>query len=291
MKIAVIFDFDQTLAPETMIEPVLRAWGLEPKYFWAACTELQVAGDGFDLEHSYLYRLVQEGRQDPARRLDAEKLRAWGKQVTLYPGLVDSPAGAGLFKAMKDACDPGQLEIFVISGGLRPMIQGCLESQGLDGYFSELFACRMAEEDPGDGLGARLSFPKETIGYTVKTQKLFAIAKGSWRGANAPGINDKVQPQDLRVPFKQMLYLGDGYSDVAAFALLRQFGGTSLAVHHPGDALGEARAKSFSQEQRRAHGHFEADYSPGSNLRQAILNWVRAAAQGQAQGQFGFVQD
>lgn len=289
MKIAVIFDFDQTLAPETMVEPVLRSWGMEPKAFWDSCSALQGV-DGFDLEHSYLYRLAEEGRLDVGRRLDAVKLRGWGKEVALYPGLSDSPEGPGLFKAMKDACGPGQLELFVISGGLRPMIQGCLESQGLDRYFSELFACRMAEEDPGDGLGSRLSFPKETIGYTVKTQKLFAIAKGSWRGSDAPGINDKVRPEDLRVPFKQMLYLGDGHSDVAAFALLRQFGGTSLAVHHPGDAQGEAKARAYSLDQRRAHGHFEADYRPGSALRQAILNWLRSAAQGQAQGQFGFVQ-
>jgi phosphoglycolate phosphatase-like HAD superfamily hydrolase len=279
MRLALIFDFDLTLSPGIMLDPVLRHWGLEPDAFWQGCTELQ-GPDGFDLEHSYLFRLMEEGRRDPARRLNAENLRGWGAQVPLYPGLVDSPEGPGLFKALKEAVPPGQLELFIISGGLQPLLEGCLAHHGLDRYFNAVFACRMAEEDPGDGLGARLGFPKETIGFTVKTQKLFAISKGSWK-PGAPDVNAKVAQADLRIPFQRMLYLGDGHSDLAAFALLRQFNGTSIAVHHPGDAAAEAKAKSYSQEQARAHGWYEADYRVGSPLRHAVLNWARQVSRGE----------
>jgi haloacid dehalogenase-like hydrolase len=275
MKLAVLFDFDLTLSPEIMLDPVLRHWGLDPLEFWVSCSALQKGSDGFDLEHSYLHRLVQEGLRDPARRLNAEKLRAWGKEVALYPGLTDSPAGPGLFKALKAAVPPGQLELFIISGGLQPMIEGCLAHKALAPYFNAVFACRMHEEDPGDGQGPRLSFPKETVNFTVKTQKLFNVSKGSWRqDGEAPDVNAKVKPADLRVPFSHMLYLGDGHSDVAAFALLRQFGGTSFAVHHPGDPLAAARARDYAVGQARANDWFEADYRPGSQLRQAILNWA-----------------
>jgi hypothetical protein len=75
-----------------------------------------------------------------------------------------------------------------------------------------------------------------------------------------------------------MLYLGDGHSDLAAFALLRQFGGYSIAVHHPGDEKAEARAREFSVVQNRAQQYHEADYRPGSALRQAILNWAIQAS-------------
>jgi len=273
VRLALVFDFDLTLSPQIMFDPVLKHWGLEPRAFWDGCTELQRGPDGFDLEHSYLWRLVQMGRQDPYRRLHAGRLREWGREVALYPGLTDGPEGPGLFRVLKERVPPGRLEVFIISGGLQPLIEGCLEHQGLRPYFNAVFACRMDEEDPGDGLGPRLSFPKETVNFTVKTQKLFAISKGSWK-PDAPHVNAKVARQDLRVPLANMLYLGDGHSDVAAFALLRQFGGTSFAVHHPGDEGAAARAREFSLVQQRAHDWFEADYRPGTPLRQAILNWA-----------------
>jgi hypothetical protein len=279
MKLAVLFDFDLTLSPVLMLDPLLIHWGVQPKDFWDSCLALQGPG-GFDMEHSYLKRLVEEGQRDPKRRLNAEKLAQWGGSVPLYPGLEDGPQGPGLFKALKAAVPPGQLELFIISGGLQPMIEGCLELHLLRPYFNAVFACRMAEEDPGDGHGSRLSFPKETVNFTVKTQKLFNVSKGSWRqgvDASAPDVNAKIKHEDLRVPFSNMLYLGDGHSDVAAFALLRQFGGTSMAVYHPGDAAAQARARDFSVVQGRAHDYFEADYRPHSALRTAILNWVLQA--------------
>jgi phosphoserine phosphatase len=276
MRFALVFDFDLTLSPQIMFDPVLRQWGMAPDLFWSSCNDLQQGGDGYDLEHSYLARLTELGRLDPARRLNAARLRAWGREVPLYPGLTDGAEGPGLFRVLKERVPPGHLEIFVVSGGLQPLIEGCLEHHGLRSFFKAVFACRMAEEDPGDGFGPRLSFPKETVDFTAKTRKLFSISKGSWM-PDAPHVNAKVKPEDLRVPFTNMLYLGDGHSDVAAFALLRQFGGASFAVHAPGDAAAEARARAYAVDQARANGWFEADYRPGSPLRQAILNWALMA--------------
>ena len=278
MKLAVIFDFDLTLSPVLMLDPLLIHWGVQPKEFWDSCLALQGPG-GYDMEHSYLKRLVEEGQRDPKRRLNREKLIQWGGSVPLYPGLVDTEQGPGLFKALKAAVPPGQLELFIISGGLQPMIEGCLEHNLLRPYFNAIFGCRMDEADPGDGHGPGLSFPKETVNFTVKTQKLFSISKGSWRaGTGVPDVNAKIKQEDLRVPFPNMLYLGDGHSDLAAFALLRQFGGYSIAVHHPGDERAEARAREFSVVQNRAHQYHEADFRPGSGLRQAILNWATQAS-------------
>jgi|SRR5665213_808815 len=273
MRLALVFDFDLTLSPEIMFDPILRDWGLEPGAFWEACTDLQAGPDGYDLEHSYLAQLTSMGRQNAVRRLNAGRLHAWGSAVRLYPGLTDSSRGPGLFRALKEKLPPGCLEIFIVSGGLQALIEGCLGHQGLKPFFKAVFACRMAEEDPGDGLGPRLAFPKETVNFTVKTQKLFAISKGSYL-KDAPDVNAKVQPENLRVPLSNILYVGDGHSDVAAFALLRQFGGNSFAVHAPGDPHAEAKARAYAVDQARANEWYEADYSPGSALRQAIFNWA-----------------
>src|SRR5580692_9984995 len=132
-----------------MFDPVLRRWGMAPEQFWDSCNELQRGVDGYDLEHSYLARLTELGRLDPARRLNAVRLSEWGRAVSLYPGLTDEGQAAGLFKVLKERVPPGQLEIFVVSGGLQPLIEGCLEHHGLRPFFKAVFACRMAEEDPG----------------------------------------------------------------------------------------------------------------------------------------------
>jgi hypothetical protein len=148
-----------------------------------------------------------------------------------------------------------------------------LQANGLQQRFTEVFACRMAEEDPGDGLGPRLSFPKEVVGFTAKTQKLFAISKGAFGPAAHPHVNDKLEPAAFRIPFKRMLYLGDGHSDIAAFALLKRSGGSTLAVHHPGDERATAKARRLHAE-GRAERFFEADFRPGSALREAVIQFV-----------------
>ena len=153
------------------------------------------------------------------------------------------------------------------------MVEGCLKALGLDRYFKAVFACRMAEEDPGDGLGRRLCFPKEVVNFTMKTQKLFAVSKGAF-GPGAPHVNDRLARADYRIPFTRMLYLGDGLSDIAAFATLKKFGGTCLAVHAPRDAKALAKARRLTQKDDRAHGYFEADYREGSGLRKAIRDWA-----------------
>jgi phosphoglycolate phosphatase-like HAD superfamily hydrolase len=284
--LGLVFDFDQTLAPETMTDPILRSWGLEPEEFWASCIRLQQGDDAFDMELSYLYRLVEEGRKDEKRRLDSEKLFQWGQKVKLYPGLVDEPGQPGLFKELEKALGPGTFQAFIVSGGLTPMVWGCFKKNKLDKYFQAVFACRMAEEDPRDKKGRRLAFPKEVVGFTMKTQKLFAISKGSWQENSTVHVNDRVGSQAYRIPFSDMLYLGDGHSDIAAFATLKKFGGTCFAVHQPGSEKGRARAKKISKEDERTHAYFEADYRQGGPLRAAIMQWARSRS-GAGKGEQG----
>ncbi len=243
-----------------MADPILESWGLQPQDFWDSCTRLQKE-QGFDPENSYLYRLVEEGRANESRRLNASSLKSWGASVRLFPDVGE------LFGEL-----PAFIEIFIVSGGLKPLIEGCLESNGLSSRVSQIFACQMAEEEPGP----RLSFPKETVGFTMKTQKLFAISKGSWRPDSTIHVNDKLRDKSFSIPFSAMCYVGDGLSDVAAFATLRKFGGTGFAVHTPDDAFARARAVKLADEDGRANKAFEADYSDGSALRTAIMGWATA---------------
>jgi phosphoglycolate phosphatase-like HAD superfamily hydrolase len=277
MNRAVIFVFDHTLSPGTMFDPILKAWGWEPDDFWESCSGLQQGEDSFDMEHSYLYRLVQEGREEMSRRLDDSRLRVWGRAVFLYPGLRPSQGDPGALRRLKSS----GANIFVVTGGIQALAEGCLFRHGLHRVVSRVFGCRMAEEDPGDGYGARLSFPKEVVNFTAKTQKLFAIKKGSWRPENSIHVNDKLSSSQKEIGFENMLYVGDGMSDVAAFATVNRFGGTSVAVYDRRREGSVEKARKLLADQR-VHAAFESDYRRNSDLSLALEAWTRTGKLSQA---------
>jgi phosphoglycolate phosphatase-like HAD superfamily hydrolase len=119
-----------------------------------------------------------------------------------------------------------EIECYCISGGIKPMIEGAFETHELNGYFKEIFACDFDEDDSG-----KLAYIKETVGHTIKTQKLFMIAKGvSPKQGDHPSLVNEVT-HGYRIPFENMIFLGDGQTDIPAFSLVNKNGGKSIAVY------------------------------------------------------------
>lgn len=77
---------------------------------------------------------------------------------------------------------------------------------------------------------------KNSITFTEKTKALFAINKGitdAETRQSAYAVNQDRKPEDRRIPFKHMIYLGDGLTDVPCFSLLKQFGGIPFGIFDP----------------------------------------------------------
>ncbi len=269
-KRAIIFDFDRTLTPGSMFDRLLEAWGLDVDKFFDDCIPLQKGDDGFDMEHSYLYLLVKNGKEHISRRLDDIRLRIWGRAVKPYPGIAPHNGnGTSLFKRLHDANG----SIFIVSGGLQPVIEGFLLRNALQRFVSRVFASRMAEEEMNDGYGNRLSFPKEVVNATMKTQKLFAIKKGSWRPDNNYTVHEKIHTAQKEFNFSDMCYVGDGWNDEASFATVKRFGGMTVGVYdHNRKGSYEFMQKLYKD--KRVDIILEADYREGSALSDTLEHFV-----------------
>jgi phosphoglycolate phosphatase-like HAD superfamily hydrolase len=215
-----------------------------------------------------------------------------GKRIALYQGLSRADGQSSIFDDLKALVQRPEfaehnieLECYCISGGLKPMIQGAFEAHGLNEYFKEIFACEFDEDDTG-----KLGYIKETVGHTIKTQKLFMIGKGiSPKNGDAPEMVNEVFEQ-YRIPFTQMVFLGDGQTDIPAFSLINRAGGTSIAVYreekNSDGTIDEVHTlKTYQKgyelaiQSGRAEQLLPADYSAGKPLKMALLGYVERLAE------------
>lgn len=261
----IVFDFDKTLCVGNSIDHIIKAWGIDPDQFFEECDAIANGEDGFGPEYSYLHELTRHGRNEISRRLDDSRMRAWGRAVPLYKGLKPSGNDPGAFRRLKAA----GANIFIVSGGLQSIIEGCLFRNGLHKTVTKLFATRMTEENPEDGYGPRLNFPKRVITAALKVPTIFSIAKGTWRPEYKKGGE-----WNREQPFEDICYVGDGWSDMNAFAAVKRFGGYPIAVY---DSNREG-SYEFAEKLLNDKKVFEianADYTRGSKLMKLLEEFTR----------------
>ncbi len=269
-SIALVFDYDQTLSPYYMQDDVLfPEFGIDATKFWARCAEL-VSRQGYDNELAYMKALLDYLAFD---RPTNKALQALGGRMRLYPGLPSmfeefGPQGSNLLSP--DQLTYGiKLEYYIISSGLKVLIDGSL----LAPYLHATFGCEFAEDDEG-----RISFPKRVISHTQKTQFLFRINKGLLDLTQ--DVNDHM-PSDMRpIPFENMIYVGDGPTDVPCFTVMRKSGGQAIAVYNSDDPTRSSFRKCFqlSTKADRVRHIAPSDYRAGSHLRLMLEEMVSEIA-------------
>src|SRR5205085_12487149 len=220
--IAIVYDYDQTLSPTYMQEEVLfPKFGIDSARFWKRCAEL-VKEQGFDSELAYMKVMLDYLGMD---RPTNDELRELGREMTFYKGLPEmfDEFSRGLLTPEHEA-HAIRVEHYIISSGLKVMIEG----SRLAPYVRAIFGCEFAEDEQG-----RITFPKRVISHTQKTQFLFRINKGLLDVSQ--DVNDHM-PGDIRpVPFPNMIYIGDGPTDVPCFTVMKKNGGQAIAVYNPDD--------------------------------------------------------
>jgi hypothetical protein len=265
--IAIVYDYDQTLSPSYMQdEVVFPAFGINSGSFWRRCSEL-VRDQGYDSELAYMKVLLDTLGMDRPKNSELKEL---GQKLNFYQGLPE------MFDQFRDGLLTDEqvahginVEHYIISSGMKILIDG----SRLAPYVRAIFGCEFAEDAEG-----RITFPKRVISHTQKTQYLFRINKGLLDMSE--DVNDHMDPSIRPVPFPNMIYLGDGPTDVPCFTVMRKNGGEAIAVYNPDDParLGFKKCFQLSAHADRVKHIAPADYREGTHLRLLLEQMVEETA-------------
>lgn len=257
VPVAIAYDFDGTLAPGNMQEHVfLPKLGVDAATFWARANALAEEQQG-DPILTYMHRMLVEANAAdmPVRR---EDWAAHGAGITLFPGVEDwfdrvNAAGAARGLAV---------EHYVISSGLRELVEGT----SIRRHFRAVFASGFLYNASGAAIA-----PAIAVNYTTKTQYLFRINKDALDLADNTAVNAYRPPEVRRVPFANIIFIGDGDTDIPCFRTVKEQGGHSIAVHPSGDAQRAARMRKLIAE-GRVHCAVPADYRADAELEHRVLS-------------------
>jgi phosphoserine phosphatase len=248
--IALVYDFDGTLSPKPMQEyTVLPKLGVDPEAFWAESNRIARA-QGADTLITYMHLMYQKARAANVR-IDRRDLVELGRDVELFAGVETWFDDIADYVRLRAESHGVTLRHYLISSGLTEIIEGT----SIRHHFHNVFASEYwfdAYDTP---------FPKRVITDTGKTQYLFRINKGvEDLGEN---INQHMAEKQRPIPFSNMIYFGDGDTDVPSMAVMRKNGGHAIAVHPPG----KAKVKCTDLfKAGRIDFYAAADYRRGSDL-------------------------
>ena len=245
--VAIMYDFDKTLCTRDMQEyTFIPSIGMQPHEFWDH-TAVVAAEETMDNILTYMYCMVEKARQS-GNLLTRESLVACGKDIEYHPGVED-----WFERINRYAEEAGvQVEHYVLSSGLKEIIEGTSIAK----YFKRIYACEFLYKD------GYAYWPKMAVNYTNKTQFVYRINKGVLDINNDVDLNNSRPDSEKRVFFSNMIYLGDGLTDVPCMKLVKQSGGHSIAIY----SQGQQHKAAPLLKHERVDWMFEADYREGSEL-------------------------
>lgn len=253
--VAIMYDFDRTLCTKDMQGySFIPSLGMTEAEFWQFANSLGKK-EHMDSILAYMYAMVKISN-DKKIPLLRQKLVDMGKNVELFKGVeswFDRITEFGLSNGM-------QVEHYVISSGMKEIIEGTSISK----YFKSIFACEFLYDESGNGV-----WPKTDVNYTNKTQFVYRINKGVLDVANDIDLNRSMPDDSKRVPFCNMIYIGDGLSDVPCMKMMKAYGGYSIAVYQNKDSKVEELLNKD-----RVDFIYPADYSENSGLDITVKNII-----------------
>lgn len=266
--IALVFDFDDTLAPDST-SGLLAELGVDVEQFWTDQVGPLLFQHDWDPVPAYLYKLIELSRNRPQGPITLQMLQEWGARLPLHDGV---PSLFGRLRSKVRQMHPQvQLEFYLISSGIGDVLRHTSIAQ----EFTDIWASEFIyDENHG------LHFPRRVVSFTDKTRYLFHIQKGIVGPAsrNKPfEVNKKVAPEKLRVPFEQMIFVGDGYTDIPCFSLVRRSGGVAFGVWDPRHRDKRSRAWGFIQEGRVSNLN-QARYDDQAELYQWLEEAIESLA-------------
>jgi hypothetical protein len=253
-----MYDFDRTLSPKDMQEyGFIPGLGMEPDDFWRACSRRERE---FGMDPILAYMLVMLEKAEGRQLVTRDTLRGLGRGVKLFPGVETWFSRVNAYAARAGLA----AEHYIISSGLKEIIEGT----PIAGEFREIYAASFCYRDSGVPF-----WPAMAVNYTSKTQFLFRINKGVFDVNENRRLNEYTPEDRRRVPFRNMVYLGDGLTDVPCMKLTKVNGGHSIAVFRDDRTVADGMLLDG-----RVDAVVEADYRRGRELEKRIFEIVDRVA-------------
>lgn len=249
--VAILYDFDSTLSSSDMQNfGLIPAMGMTPAEFWGATTRF-TEETGCEKILSYLYMEMKIAKEKGIK-LTKKWLREQGKNIQFFPGVTS------WFQRINDyGKEHGvRVEHYLVSSGNKEIVEGCEIAK----EFKVMYGCEFIfDKQTGEAI-----WPKLAINYTQKTQYFFRISKGVYDANDDIGVNEK--KPDRRIPYSNMVYIGDGMTDIPSMIIVKNNGGKSIAVYPEGK---EDKVQDLYSD-GRVNYVCAADYKEGSNLEKVM---------------------
>lgn len=256
--VAICYDFDKTLSPDDMqAQGYIQSVGYNKKEFWEKSNTLAEEND-MDQNLAYMYLMVEEA--EGRFVFNKETLAEYGSKVALFSG-VES-----WFNRIRDYGEKHGVivEHYIISSGLKEMIEGTQMAK--DGEFTKIYASSFYFNEKGVA-----KWPAQVINYTNKTQFLFRIEKGVL-DINDQGVNEYFPSDKMRVPFRNMIYIGDSDTDIPCMKLVNSYGGYAIGVYNP-ETKDKTKVYKMVRD-NRIKMFAAADYTDGSELDKIVKSII-----------------
>ncbi len=257
--VAIMYDFDKTLCTKDMQNyRFIPSLGMQVSEFWDYTNTVQLS-EHMDSVLAYMYAAIKlsKERNIPLKRSGLEEN---GKGIEFFKGVEEWFSRINKFGEENGVT----VEHYVISSGMKEIIDGTV----ISGEFKNIFACEYLYDSDGNAV-----WPKTAVNYTNKTQFVYRINKGVLDVSNDIDLNRSMPDDSKRIPFQNMIYIGDGLSDVPCMKMMKSYGGKAIAVYQSLDE----KVKELLRKDRVDY-IYPADYSEGSGLDITVKDIIRNMA-------------
>ncbi|MBN2401878.1 MAG: haloacid dehalogenase-like hydrolase [Spirochaetes bacterium] len=266
--IAVVFDFDDTLTPDST-SSYLEFIGADIKRFWSKNVQNLIVG-GWDPVPAYLFEMIKLSRSGSLTgKITRESLIRFGKNIKFYPGVTQIFSRLKKYAAV--ISNNVAVEFYIISSGIGEI----LKATKIAKYFQDIWASDFHYAD-----NDTIDFPRNIVSFTDKTRYIFHVSKGVY-GTHTRGrpfeVNRKIPSKELRIPMDQIIFVGDGYTDIPCFSLVTKSGGVAIGVYDKENREKWGKAWGFIED-GRVSNLVPADYTSRSALSNSLMMAVESIA-------------
>ena len=250
--IALMYDFDRTLCAKDMQEySFIPSVGMEASEFWKESNQIAVKNN-MDKILAYMFLMIRAAKEKGVS-ITRQSFMNLGKDVVFLKGVKS------WFKRINQFGESLGVEVehYILSSGLKEIIEGT----DIAKYFKRIYACEFHYNKSGNA-----DWPKQVVNFTTKTQFVFRISKGSLDQQDDIKLNSVTQEEERHVPYRNMIYIGDGITDVPCMRVVRINGGESIAIYHKDNV---EIAKRLLHDKRVGY-ICKADYSQNSELESIV---------------------